>query len=525
MTQRRALLLTATATLSITGYALSSNFPVTAGAYDQTHNGGPSDVFVTKLNSTGTALIYSTFIGGSSDDIGRSISVDGSGNAYVTGDVVSSNFPTTAGAYDQTHNGGTYDVFVTKLNPSGNALVYSTFIGGNGNDEARGITLDGNGNAYITGYASNNFPVTLGAYDQTHNGNYDVFVTKLNSTGSSLMYSTFVGGTGNEGGLSIALDNNNRAYITGFTQSTGYPTSTGAYDVTHNGGDDVFVTKLALCVVSSATISAAACGSYTSPSGSHVYTSTGIYQDTLVNATGCDSLLTIYLTVNSVPNITANSGAICMGASFTIIATGSAISYTYSGGSAVVNPATNTAYTVTGTNAQGCTGIAISNVTVNALPPVSITGGGTICVNQTTLLNASGASTYTWSTGENSANITVSPSLTTNYSVQGTDNNGCQNSANVTLSVDECTGVNELKIGNDELKIYPNPVNEILNVSPLTPKGGTVEVFNMLGSIVLEQTITPPLEGKGEATIHVGELEKGIYFIKVGNETRKFVKE
>jgi len=232
----------------ITGFTYSSNFPTTPGANDTTHN-GYHDVFAVKLNLTGSALVYSTFIGGKYDDYGRGIALDGSGDAYITGETSSFNFPTTPSAYDTTFNGGilTWDIFVVKLNSTGSALVYSTFIGSSSHDHGNGITVDGSGYAYITGYSSSSwFPTTPGAYDTTYNGYRDVIVVKLNPTGSARVYSTYIGGNDYEEGNGIALDGSGDAYITGYTRSSNFPTTPGAYDTTHNGYHDVFVVKLNL---------------------------------------------------------------------------------------------------------------------------------------------------------------------------------------------------------------------------------------------------------------------------------------
>jgi hypothetical protein len=153
----------------VTGWTNSTDYDVTPGAF-QTTNGGEADVFVTKLNATGTALVYSTYIGGSDDDEGYAIAVDGSGNAYVTGWTTSTNYDVTPGAF-QTTNGGGRDVFVTKLNATGTALVYSTYIGGSGDDGGRGIAVDGSGNAYVTGgTSSTDYDVTPGAFQTTNGG-------------------------------------------------------------------------------------------------------------------------------------------------------------------------------------------------------------------------------------------------------------------------------------------------------------------------------------------------------------------
>ncbi len=227
----------------VTGSTFSLDFPTTTGAYDMTHNGVGTDVFVIKLNPSGSTLLYSTFIGGSAGDGGEGIEIDSSGNAYVTGSIRSSDFPTTTGAYDRTHN-GEWDVYVLKLNPTGSALLYSTFIGGNNDDWVRAIQIDLNGNAYITGACGANFPNTTGVYDMTHNGGFDVFVLKLNPMGSALLYSTFIGGSEGDWGNSIQIDSSGKVYVTGYTGSTDFPNTTGVYDMTHNGNNDAFVLKL-----------------------------------------------------------------------------------------------------------------------------------------------------------------------------------------------------------------------------------------------------------------------------------------
>src|SRR5438309_281207 len=232
----------------VTGDTSSANFPTTSGAFQTTY-GGNSDAFVTKLNPTGSALIYSTYLGGSGDDIGFGIAVDSAGNAFVAGITDSANFPTTPGAFQTTYGGGSIngDGFVAKLNPTGSALIYSTYLGGSGDDLGFGIAVDSAGNAYVTGLTdSANFPTTPGAFQTTYGGgNADAFVTKLNPTGSALIYSTYLGGSGEEGGKGIAVDSAGNAYVTGLTDSANFPTTPGAFQTTYGGGNsDAFVTKL-----------------------------------------------------------------------------------------------------------------------------------------------------------------------------------------------------------------------------------------------------------------------------------------
>jgi hypothetical protein len=189
-------------------------------------------------------LIWSTFLGGSSEDGGLAIDVDVLGNVYVAGYTYSTDFPTTSTAFDTSHNGN-YDAYVAKLNSTGGNLVYATFIGGSNQDEAKDITLDGMGNAYIVGLTwSPNFPTTAGALDTTRDGADDAFVAKLDWMGSGLEYCTLLGGSNQDWAYGVAVDYSNMAYVTGWTSSTDFPTTAGAFDTTHNGGGEAFVAKL-----------------------------------------------------------------------------------------------------------------------------------------------------------------------------------------------------------------------------------------------------------------------------------------
>lgn len=218
-------------------------FPTTPGAFDTSRNGS-YDPFVAKLDPTGSALLYSTFLGGSQYDFAREIAVDMEGCAYVAGETGSSDLPTTNGAFDPTSNGGA-DAFVTKLDPTGSSLRYSTFLGGGASDGAQGITVDAAGCAYVTGKTdSQEFPTTSGAYSVSLRTVSDAFVTKLDPTGSSLYYSTYLGGSAIDEGCSIALDAAGSAYITGLTHSSDWPTTPGAFDPTSNGYTEAFVAKL-----------------------------------------------------------------------------------------------------------------------------------------------------------------------------------------------------------------------------------------------------------------------------------------
>lgn len=294
------------------------------GAFQTTNKAAPTNGgngFVTKLNATGTALVYSTYLGGSGGDGANGIAVDSFGNAYVTGGASSTDFPTTPGAFQTTNNAGTSgnDVgFVTKLKTDGSGLVYSTFLGGGNGDGGSGITLDSSGNAYVTGFTSsfNNasctangipgpcctgagtgtcigFPITADAFQNVDNAaansGSNAFMTKLNAIGTALDYSTYLGGSSGLGmnninnsdqGNGIAIDSSGLVYVTGFAVSTDFPTTAGAFQTSNHaasGGNNAFVTKFNLgssSPTATATATSSATPTATSTSGTPTATAT-----------------------------------------------------------------------------------------------------------------------------------------------------------------------------------------------------------------------------------------------------------
>ena len=233
----------------IAGETWSSDFPTSSGAYITTHDLSQHyDAFVTKISASGDGLVYSTFLGGSSNEWGghgAAIAVDEDGCAYIAGGTISSDFPTTPGAYDTTYN-DSGDCFITKLNASGSDLVYSTLLGDTRWEECTAIAVDSAECAYVTGITgSESFPTTSGAYDRTQNGQHDVFVVKLNAEADALIYSTLIGSSDYEDGNAIAIDDEGRAYITGVTESPDFPTTAGVFDGTYNGGGrDGYILRL-----------------------------------------------------------------------------------------------------------------------------------------------------------------------------------------------------------------------------------------------------------------------------------------
>jgi len=210
----------------VSGRTASADFP-TVNPLQGTKHGG-YDVFVAKLNAAGSALVYSTYLGGSEDDFGYGIAVDSAGNAYVAGGTMSTDFPTVNPLQGSNLCSGLVvecgEAFVAKLNAAGSALVYSTYLGGNDGASGGGIAVDSSGNAYVTGGTeSTDFP-TVNPLQGTRYGGSDAFVAKLNTTGSALVYSTYMGGSGEDGGGGIAVDSSGNAYVAGTTDSTDFPT-------------------------------------------------------------------------------------------------------------------------------------------------------------------------------------------------------------------------------------------------------------------------------------------------------------
>jgi len=241
-----AIAIDASGSAYVTGSTGSPTFPVTPGAYKTTAPGG-GDAFVAKLNANGQ-ISYATYLGGSANDAGLAIAVDAAGNAYVGGVTSSSDFAATPGAY-ATASAGDDDGFVVKLNPTGSALVYSTYLGGPLADKVLGLAFDAAGNCYVTGATlSPDFPTTPGALSRTKGSSAAAtvaFVTKLNATGTALVYSTFLGGNAYEAGVGIAVDAAGFAFVAGSTVSTNFPATAGALKTSLSYDFDMFLTKVA----------------------------------------------------------------------------------------------------------------------------------------------------------------------------------------------------------------------------------------------------------------------------------------
>lgn len=233
----------------VVGSTFSTDFPTLNPI--QSSIAGSSNGFVTKLSNTGNALIYSTYLGGGSGDFAAAVAVDSAGRAYVTGGTPNPAFPTTSGAFqtscgsDGTCNGGLPDAFVTVINSAGSSFIYSTFLGGEGIDQGLGVAVDAAGDAYVTGLTQSSTHFPLKSSLQSYGGSQDAFVTELNPSGTALIYSTYLGGSLDDAGSSIAVDESNNAYVTGRTHSANFPTSSNASQPLPGGGADAFVSEIA----------------------------------------------------------------------------------------------------------------------------------------------------------------------------------------------------------------------------------------------------------------------------------------
>jgi hypothetical protein len=253
-----ALAMDSAGNVYVAGNTPHPGYPTTPGAYDTSYIGEYIIPFISKLNSKLTALLASTFIGGSSDDIANALAIDSSGNVYVAGITNSSDYPTTPGAYDTSYNGSGKG-FISKLNSNLTTLLASTFIGGSGNysapvqaidESVSALAIDSAGNVYVAGSTgSSDYPTTPGAYDTSYDDEYnneydqypDAVISKFNSSLTTLLASTFIGGSYGDYAYALAIDSSGNVYVAGITSSGDYPTTPGAYDRSDHGA---FISKL-----------------------------------------------------------------------------------------------------------------------------------------------------------------------------------------------------------------------------------------------------------------------------------------
>jgi len=447
----------------------SGPFPTTPGAFQTAYAGGAWDLFVLKLNPSGSNVIFSTMIGGPNTDHSHSIQVDSNYDIYIEGNAAGG-FPTTPGAYDQTFNGGIYDIFVTKFNSTGTALIWSTYVGGSSDEHTwNGLEIDAAGNCYATGLAKAGFPTTPGAFQTAYGGGvFDAFVFKLDANGANLLYSSYFGGPGDDQGFGICLNPAGEAYITGLC-SFGYPVTSCVYDTTHNGSYDLFVTYI------NSTGSAINYSSYyggssddqgynIANSGNFVYVAGATYStnfpvtpgsyQTTQNGNRDVVVLKIDVSAASAPPVAnfaaANSG--CLNEPITFNNSSSnAVSYEWDFGDGNTDVTQNPThffstpgnYDVKLRVFSGCNEVdsIVVPIQINASPVIDVVpaiqcGGDVTFTN-----NTAGVSSISWDFGDGTTSSAISPVHTYsgpgNYSavVSMTNTNGCSDSILIPINV------------------------------------------------------------------------------------------
>jgi hypothetical protein len=401
---------------------------------------GGADIFIQKLTSTGT-LVWARKIGGSGNDFGKCIDTDPSGNVFSTGGFNGSvDFDPGTGTFSLTAPGGNYDIYISKLNSSGNFVWARNITSSAFSDFGNGIDVDAAGYIYTTGFfgGTADFDPGVATYTLPTVGLQDAYVNCLDASGN-FVWAKGIGSTSNDNGNAIKTDNSGNIYFTGAYQLTpNFDPGTGTFTMTSNGLSDIFVEKLfqltpptitaspspSFCAGNSVTLATIPATSYTWSNGSNNSTvsigSAGNYSVT-VTLSACavtSSAITLYSI--ALPTVGVNSGSICNGNSFTINPTG-ASTYTYANGGPVVSPTISSSYSVTGTSTAGCvsSNTAVSNVTVISLPIITV-NSGSICSGNSFTMVPGGAVTYTFSSGP-----IVSPTATSAYSVTGTSSVGC----------------------------------------------------------------------------------------------------
>ncbi len=529
----------------LAGIAGSSS-GIASGGHQNTIAGG-SDAFLVKFNSLGVRQ-WGTYYGGNVITYGKSCATDGTGNVYLSG-VTASTVGIAQGGH-QNIFGGTNDAFLVKFNTSG-VRQWGTYYGGSQDEWAYNCETDGMGNAYLVGKTQSINGIASGGTQNMFGGVIDAFLVKFNGSGVR-QWGSYFGGTGIDIGHACSIDVSGNMYMAGYTSST-VGIAFGGHQNTISGGVNHFLVKfcdapaLTPSIISGSTV--VCIGSFQTysisntlnassyiwnlPSGSWSGTSTtnvisttvgasGILSVTAINACGASPIQTIGILSNPLPSITINSGIICAGASFTLAPSG-ASTYSYSSGSAVVSPTSNSSYTVTGTDSNGCEASAVSNITVNPLPVILISANQSlICEGEEITLVGSGANSYTWSTGSNSSSITVSPAQTTTYTLTGSDANNCENINSFVLQVDACLGMAQLADGSIHLAVYPNPNTGEFFIE--TSKAIELSIYNALGQLMKQQWLS-----EGKHKISLNEEAKGIYFMHVNQngktQVTKLIKE
>lgn len=533
----------------------------TPGSYKQVMTGG-NDAFIAKFDASG-ARLWGTYYGANSSDFAYACTADMVGNVYLAGYTSPSGGTGigSIGSHQPTFGGGSIDCFLAKLSTC--SVTLGPSISAN-NPLCSNATLSFTGtvsNTLVTNYVwsgpnsftssvlspsiNNILPVNAGTYTLTVsdgslcqqsaiiNVTVDLGPTITVNSGSVCSGNSFTmipsGGISYtfQGGNAVVTPTASASYtVTGTntigcnsqSQATCYITVEPSPTITVNSGTICSGNSFTIVPSGASTYSFQGGSAIVSPTTNSNYTIAGTSTAGCVSASYAVSSITV-LTL-PLPSITVNSGSICSGNSFTLIPSG-ASTYTIQGGILVVSPTVNSSYTVVGTSSLGCisSSFAISNVTV-IIPPISaVSNMSILCAGFSATLSASGANTYSWSSGGNTANEIISPTITTIYTVTGTDGNGCQAFAVVTQSVIDCTGIYENEFSETSISLYPNPFTNKITLVVGEAKQNLIQVYNSLGMLIYTSVI------KEKTEINLTQQPSGIYFVRIGTEIKKIIKE
>lgn len=526
------------------GTTVSSNNISTIGSH-QINSGGNSDAYLIKFSNTGVRQ-WGTFYGGSQPDAGYNVSVDGLGNVFLAGDAFSTNNFTTAGCYQST-NAGLYDAFGVKFNSTGNR-IWGSYYGGAQTDRAFAMYVDAYGNFYFGGEtASSGVIASLSSHQPALSGGIDGYLVKFAdcaglpnpSISGPVIVCQGAGPTiysvvpmalsytwalpGGWSGSSVTNTISVTPSASGVLSLTAFNAcgtgSTQTLSITVSGLPTITVNSGSICAGNSFTIVPSGANNYTFQGGNPIVSPTVSTNYTVIGAdiNGCISqTVASNVTVNALPlpTISVNSGSICLGQSFTLVPSG-ANTYTFFGGGPVVNPTVTSSYSVTGTSSAGCisNSFAVSNITVNITPDLSVfSSSSLICLGETATLTATGANSYSWSTGSNTSSTIVSPTVTSTYTVTGTTIEGCQKTLTITQAVSPCTVLEKnLNINSSLVNVFPNPNSGVFNVNfTMISEQTMIEMYNVLGVLVYK--IAPD---KISTLLNIEFLSNGFYELRI----------
>lgn len=526
----------------------TADFDPGPSTYTFTSAASNLDIFISKLDASGN-FVWAKQMGGTASDQVKSIEVDANGNVYTTGIFMgTADFDPGPATYSFS-TFGAFDSFISKLNSSGD-FIWAKQIGGISNDQSFSMVLDASDNIYYTGFFlyTVDFDPGPGTFTLSSVANTaDAFICKLNNQGN-FIWAKQIGGKGSDQAFSISLDKFANVYTTGtFIDTVDFDPGVGTFSLSAPTGN-AFINKLDSSGSFKRTVRMGGSGfasgnSIVLDDMGNIYTA-GYYQltsDFDPDAThfnlfwmGSHDIYTSkHCQIPAQPNLIMGPSSLCEGSNVTYFVkegfNGSTYNWTMPSGwtgSSITNSITATVSALSGSvsvivaNACGNSSAQNINVSVNPLPNVLASSNNTLlCSGQSATLSATGALTYTWSTNENTANVVISPSVQTTFTVQGTDSNGCLNLAVITQDVDICNNVpvySNIKMFS--YNVYPNPSTGIYILE--TQANTVANVIDMLGNIIYSKALT---EGKNQ--INLSEFSDGQYILKLtSNECFRTVK-